>query len=78
MPKGKSLKGGAVPLFLAVSQTKPPNHQKEKCVIGGNANMGCEGKVYRSKRWAKRFGKGRKIRKVKGGYRIGKKKRRRR
>jgi len=30
------------------------------------------GKVYRSKRWAKRWAKGRPIRKVKGGYKISK------
>lgn len=30
------------------------------------------GRVYKSKRWAKRFAKGRKIRKTKKGYRIGK------
>jgi hypothetical protein len=29
------------------------------------------GKVYRSKRWAKRFACGRKVRKVRGGWRIG-------
>lgn len=36
--------------------------------------MGCRGKTYRSKRWAKRFGHDRNVYKVKGGWRIGKKK----
>ena len=36
--------------------------------------MGCAGKIYRSKRWAERFYPGRKIIKVKGGYKVGKKK----
>ncbi len=35
--------------------------------------MSCVGKVYKSKKWAKRFGKGRKITPVKGGFKIGKK-----
>ncbi|MCJ7546803.1 MAG: hypothetical protein MUP30_08265 [Deltaproteobacteria bacterium] len=30
------------------------------------------GKTYRSKRWAKRWARGRPVRKVKGGWRIGK------
>jgi len=44
--------------------------------------MGCRkrtvvGSTYKSKRWAKRFAAGRPVRKVKGGYRIqkGRKKR---
>ena len=36
--------------------------------------MGCVGKVYSSKRWAKRFHPDRSLKKVSGGYRIGKKK----
>ena len=36
--------------------------------------MGCIGKVYHTKRWAKRFHPKRTLTKVKGGYRIGKKK----
>ena len=32
--------------------------------------MGCVGKIYRSKKWAKRWAAGRPIRKVKGGYKI--------
>ena len=28
------------------------------------------GRIYKAKRWAKRFGRGRAIRKVKGGYKI--------
>lgn len=32
------------------------------------------GKKYKSKKWAKRWAKGRPIRKVKGGYKIGRKK----
>ncbi len=32
------------------------------------------GKVYDSKKWAKRFACGRPVRKVKGGWKIGKKK----
>lgn len=40
--------------------------------------MGCRkkslvGRVYRSKRWAKRWAKDRPIRKVKGGWKIGRK-----
>lgn len=31
------------------------------------------GRIYKTKRWAKRWAGGRVIRKVKGGYRIGKK-----
>jgi hypothetical protein len=42
--------------------------------------MGCGGhslvgRVYRSKRWAKRWAKGRSVRKVVGGWKIGGKKR---
>lgn len=33
------------------------------------------GKTYRSKRWARRFAKGRPVRKTKKGYRIGKRRR---
>jgi hypothetical protein len=40
---------------------------------GGNF-VGCIGRVYKSKKWAKRFHPDRKITKVKGGYKIGKKK----
>lgn len=37
--------------------------------------MGCGrrsliGRIYRSKKWAKRWARGRPVRKVKGGYRI--------
>lgn len=35
--------------------------------------MGCIGKVYATKRWATRFYPDRRITKVKGGWRIGKK-----
>lgn len=40
---------------------------------GARTNVG---KVYRAKRWAKRWARGRPVRKVKGGYKIlpGKKK----
>ena len=50
---------------------------KEK---GGEGNtMPCKktvvGKTYKAKKWAKRFGKGRPVRKVKGGFKIYPKKR---
>lgn len=32
--------------------------------------MGCIGKVYKSKRWALRWSKKNKVRKVKGGWKI--------
>lgn len=37
--------------------------------------MGCAGRTYKSKRWAKRWAKGKMVYKVKGGWRIGKKRR---
>jgi len=32
--------------------------------------MGCVGKVFRAKRWAKRWAEGRPVKKVKGGWKI--------
>jgi len=36
----------------------------------GGKKMSCVGRTYKSKRWAKRWAEGRPIRKVKGGYKI--------